>query len=162
MSEQIPAIESRSSFAAALLWGFGTAQAQDARCIWCVDPGFADWPLDDPGLLAGLAAWLRRPQRRLVLLARDFDEVPRRFPRFDRWRASWAHAIDAWQPPEELAGNLPTVLVSDGAVCVQLVDALHWSGSAALDTQRAHQWREDIDVVLQRCERALAVRRLGL
>lgn len=162
MNEFPGAIDSRGDFVAALQWGFATAMAQDARRIVCADPGFADWPLDDPALLQGLTAWLRRPQRRLVLLARSFDDLPRVFPRFNAWRAEWMHAIDAWQAPEELAADLPTVLSCDGEVCVRLIDALHWRGRAILDTRSARMWCEDLDVVLQRSERALAARTLGL
>jgi hypothetical protein len=156
------AIDGRASFLAALHWGLSTAIAQDARRIVCADPCFADWPLDDPALLQALTAWLRRPQRRLVLLARGFDDLPRLFPRFSAWRADWVHAIDGWQAPDELAADVPTVLSCDGEVCVQLIDALHWRGRATLDARIARRWCEDLDVVLQRCERALVARTLGL
>lgn len=158
----IPAIDSRAGFVAALKWGFATAFEQGARRIVCCDALFSDWPLDDPGLLQGLTAWLRRPQRRLVLLARSYDEVPRRCPRFTAWRSDWAHGIDTWVAPEELAADLPTRLVSDGAVSVHLIDALHWRGRVELDTRAARQWCEELDVVLQRSERGFPVNTLGL
>ncbi len=157
-----PAIDSRSGWQAALRSGFATAMAQGARRIVAVDPDFADWPLDDSTLLQGLTDWLRLPQRRLVLLGANFDALPRRCPRFNVWRTPWAHAIEGWQVPEDLARDLPTVLCSDGEVSVQLFDALHWRGRAVLDGRRARQWCEEIDVLLQRSERALAVRTLGL
>jgi hypothetical protein len=158
----LPVIDSRSGWRDAVLWGFETAMAQGARRIFAVDPGFAEWPLDDPALLQGLTAWLRLPQRRLVLVAGSFDELPRRCPRFNAWRSPWSHAMEGWQVPEDLARDLPTVLSCDGAVSVQLVDAVHWRGRVALDERRARHWCEEIDVVLQRSERALAVRTLGL
>jgi hypothetical protein len=158
----IPAIDSRAGFIAALHWGFGAAFEQGARRIVCCDTAFAEWPLDDAGLLQRLTAWLKRPQRRLVLLARGYDELPRRCPRFTAWRNDWAHAIEAWVAPEEMAADLPTVLVSDGAVSVHLIDALHWRGRAELDQRRARQWCEELDVVLQRSERGFGVNTLGL
>lgn len=158
----LPVIDSRLGWHAAVLWGFTTAMAQGARRIVVVDPNFADWPLDDSAVLQGLTDWLRLPQRRLVLLAAQFDELPRRCPRFNAWRTPWMHAIEGWQVPDDLARDLPTVLSCDGAVSVQLIDALHWRGRVALDVRRARQWCEEIDVVLQRSERALAVRTLGL
>jgi len=158
----LPVIDSRRGWHAALQWGFTTAMAQGARRIVAVDPSFADWPLDDPALLQALTDWLRLPQRRLVLLAARFDELPRRCPRFNAWRAPWAHAIEGWQAPEELARDLPTLLTCDGAVSVQLIDALHWRGRVAMDERRARQWCEETDAALQRSERALAVRTLGL
>jgi len=163
MSEpDIPAVDSRAGFIAALKWGFGAAFEQGARRIVCCDADFAEWPLEDVALLQGLTTWLKRPQRRLVLLARSYDEVPRRSPRFTAWRNDWAHAIEAWVAPEEMAADLPTVLVSDGAVSVHLIDALHWRGRAELDERRARQWCEQLDVVLQRSERGFGVNTLGL
>lgn len=162
MTAGAPAIDTRASFAAAVCWGLQTAIAQGARRIVCVDPDFALWPWDDPAVLGALGAWLRLPQRRLELLARRYDEVPRRFPRFTAWRRDRVHAIAAWQPPEDLRLDLPTLLVSDGSVSVHLVDSVQVRGRAELDARRACIWREQIDAVLQRSEAAFAVSTLGL
>jgi hypothetical protein len=156
-----PRIDSRLAFAAALNWGFETAIAQGARCITCADPGFADWPLGDAALLQQLTTWLRLPQRRVLLLAARYDEMPSRQPRFTAWRRDWAHAVLAWQAPPELAAGLPSLLLDDSALTVHLVDAIHWRGRAALDRRVAQHWREQIDVVLQRSEPAFAVNTLG-
>ena len=157
-----PAIASLADFEAAVAWGFTAAFDEGARRIFCSDVDFALWPLDDEALLQSLAHWLRQPQRRLDFLARDFDEVPRRFACFMRWRRDWTHAISYWQAPAELAGQLPKVLVSDGQVSVQLLDTQHWRGRAQLDSRAAHLHREQIDVVLQRSELSFAVNTLGL
>ncbi len=157
----VPRITSRAEFGAALRWGLGTACTRGARRLWCVDRSFADWPLDDAALLEQLSAWLRRPQRRLVLLAGSYDEMVRWQPRFVAWRRDWAHAVEAWQTPAN-ADDLPTVLVDDAAVCVQLADRVHWRGRAGLDARAAQGWREEIDVVLQRSEASFPVKLLGL
>lgn len=157
-----PAIDSRSTFAAALRWGFEAAFARDARRIVCVDRDFADWPLDDPALLHAITQWLKRPLRRWVLLAQQYDEAARRHPRFVRWRADWAHAIDALSPPAEDRVELPTLLVDDGPVVVQLHDRVHWRGRAALDARDARAWRDELDAVLQRSTPDFPVNRLGL
>ena len=157
-----PVIDSRSAFTGALLWAFDTAMAQRARRIVCCDGDFALWPLDDARWLQDLTAWLRTPQRKLVLLARSYDEVPRRSPRFNAWRANWSHAIEAWVAPAELAADLPTVLVADGTVGVQLLDAVHWRGRASTEVRSVLQWTQDIDAVLQRSERGFPVNTLGL
>jgi hypothetical protein len=165
MSEQAndpPTISSRADFVTALLWGFRTAIEQRARRIVCVDADFAMWPLDDAQLLQDLAAWLRTPQRRLVLLARTYDEVPRCCPRFTAWRGHWAHAIEAWLAPTELAAELPTLLVADGTVGVHLIDAVHWRGRASTEVRSVSRWSQEIDVVLQRSERGFPVITLGL
>ena len=54
------------------------------------------------------------------------------------------------------------MLVSDGAVSVHLIDALHWRGRAEVDERRARQWNEELDVVLQRSERGFSANTLGL
>lgn len=162
MSDPIPLIDSRASFVAALRWGFERAVANGARCISCVDANFEEWPLDDAALLQSLTAWLRFPQRRLVLLAANYDSVPQRLPRFTAWRRDWAHAIQAWQPPQELALDLPTLLLDDRSVSVHLLDPLHWRGRAAVDARSRLLWQEKIDAVLQRSEAAFAVTTLGL
>jgi len=162
MSQDLPLIDTRAGWQAALRWGFETSLQRGARRITCVDAGFETWPLDDPALLQGLTAWLRLPQRRLVLLARQYDEVPRRFPRFTAWRRDFGHAVEPWQAPEELASDLPNLLLDDGTVSVQLVDEMHWRGRAALDARSATLWRERTDVILQRSTPAFAAVTLGL
>lgn len=162
MKEAVPLIDSRASFCAALRWGFETALANGARCITCADPNFEDWPLDEAALLQSLTAWLRLPQRRLVLLAAGYDTVPRRLPRFTGWRRDWAHAIQAWQAPQEFALDVPTLLLDERSVSVHLLDPLNWRGRAAVDAGARLLWQEKIDVVLQRSEAAFAVTTLGL
>jgi hypothetical protein len=149
----LPTLGTRAAFADAIRWGLQAAAAHGARRIVCTDPDFADWPLDDPTLLQGLTAWLRLPQRRFVLLARRYGELPRRQPRFVAWRRHWAHAIEAWQPPDDLAADLPTLLVADAA---------RWRGRCDLDERTAMLWREQIDAILQRSEPGFPVYTLGL
>jgi hypothetical protein len=157
-----PVINSHLTYQAALRWGFEMAIASGARRIICCDPDFALWPLNDATWLQSIGTWLRQPQRQLDFLARDFDDVPRRFARFMTWRRDWTHAIRYWQAPQELATDLPRVLVSDGPVSVQLLDADHWRGRAQVESRAAHLLRERIDVVLQRSASSFAVNTLGL
>ena len=159
---EAPRIDSQESFVAALRWGFDAALAQGARQILCVDPGFEAWPLDEPELLQALGAWMRLPQRRLVFLAATYDGVPRCHPRFNGWRRDWAHTISFMQAPTELAADLPTLLLDNAAVSVQLIDAVHWRGRAQQDVRAAHLWRDRIDVFMQRSEAAFPVNILGL
>ena len=157
-----PLIESSETFGAALRWGFDAAAAQGARVITCADPDFEGWPLDDPALLQGLSDWIRLPQRQLVLLAASYDGVPQRLPRFAAWRRNWSHAVQALQALPEFALDLPTLLIDDVSVSVQLVDRLQWRGLAAADGRKRWLLQEKLDVVLQRSEPGFPISTLGL
>ncbi len=157
-----PAIDSRAGYNAAVAWGFETAIALGTRRIVCADTDFSVWPWDEPATLVQLTAWLRLPQRSLVLLARDFEAVARCHPRFNSWRRDWGHVIRGWQAPADWPHAIPTLLVADRIVSVQLMDGVHWRGRAQTDERVAHALREELDVVLQRSEPAFAVRTLGL
>lgn len=162
MNTSAPVIDTRESFAAALRWGFAHALTEGARSLVWVDPSFEHWPLDDASVLQSLTQWARLPGRQITLLAARYDEVPRRHPRFTAWRKDWAHVIQALQAPAEFAADLPTVLLDDRKLIVELMDAVSWRGRAALDAQMRLLWQEKIDVVLQRSEPAFAATTLGL
>ncbi len=157
-----PRIDSREAFADGIHWGIAAAIADGTRSITCVDPSFELWPLDEVGLLEPLTAWLSLPQRRLILLAASYEEVPRRQARFTAWRRDWAHAIQALQCPEEFAAELPSLLIDDRRTCVHLLDPVHGRGRAERDPRARLLWQEKVDVVLQRSEPAFAVTTLGL
>lgn len=156
------ALRSKADFHAALRWSLGHALANRSRRMTWLDPDFAIWPLDDPALLDALAQWLRLPQRRLVLVAHRFDGLARQCPRFMAWRRNWSHAIDAWSPSEGVDVRLPTLAIDDDRLCLQVFDSTHWRGRLALGEAAVHQWQDEIDALLQRCEAAFPVHQLGL
>ncbi len=157
-----PRIDSREAFADGIRWGVAAAIADGTRSITCVDPSFELWPLDEGALLEPLTAWLSLPQRRLILLAASYEEVPRRQARFTAWRRDWAHAIQALQCPEEFAAELPTLMIDDRRTCVHLIDPVQGRGRAERDPRARLLLQEKVDVVLQRSEPAFAVTTLGL
>ena len=160
-----PLIDTRVAFHGALSWLVEQATTQTAlatRTLWLVDHDFTNWPLGDAAFVDSLARWLRLPQRRIVMLAADYDALPRRHPRFMNWRRDWSHALSPFVAPEDLADRLPTLLFGDSGLVLHLFDALHWRGRAGLDEQAARAWREEIDVVLQRSEPGFPVHTLGL
>lgn len=158
----LAALRSQADFHEALRWSLQHASHARSRQLVWVDPDFSAWPLDDTALLDALSAWLRLPMRRLVLLAYRFDGVERMHPRFVAWRRHWAHAIDAWSPSEGVEARLPTLLIDDQALCLQVFDQTHWRGRLSLDPASVRQWRDEIDALLQRCEASFAVHHLGL
>ena len=157
-----PAIQTRADFAAAIHWAVRAAAERGARQMVWVDPDFADWPLNEPALHGVLTAWLVTPRRRLLLLAEHYDALPRSHPRFVAWRRNWAHAIEPRIQPDDESGGLPTLLIDDGAVFVQLRDRVRWRGHCALDKRQASHWREQIDALLQRSPPGFAMSQLGL
>ena len=157
-----PAIQTRADFAAAIHWAVRAAAERGARQMVWVDPDFADWPLNEPVLHEALTAWLATPRRHLLLLAEDYDVLPRRHPRFVSWRRNWAHAIEPRIQAEDQSAGLPTLLIDDGPVLLQLLDRVRWRGRCALDKRQASHWREQIDALLQRSAPGFAVSQLGL
>lgn len=157
-----PLVDSRGSYQAALRWGFAQALAGEARRICCVDEDFADWPWSDADLLRSLVPWLRLPQRRLVLVARQFDTVRRLHPRFVAWRADWVHAIETWTPSEGECPHMPWVLVDDRATLVHRQPAVGWCVSAVSDPVRAHGARQALAALWPRFEASFPVKALGL
>lgn len=127
----------------------------------CVDRHFGDWPLEDAEVLSALAAWLRRPGRRLQLIALDYPATARHLPRFARWRRDFAHGIDAWQPVEPV---LPAGLrgCAAGPLALQWLDRPDLHLRRLDDPQALAELRHQTADFLQRCEPAWAVTTLGL
>jgi hypothetical protein len=155
-------IDSRPAFVAAV--NLAVAAALDARArrmLW-VDPDFVDWPLDDAPVLETLTSWLRQPQRELVLLARQFDDLRRNQPRFVAWHRMWSHAVVARAPGEEDIGELPTLLLADGVLALQLTDRVLWRGRCTNDPVEMRQWRDPLDALVQRSCAAMPATVIGL
>jgi len=92
--------------------GGATPLHEGVREVVCIDKNFAFWPLDEPEVMHALSIWLRKPGRRLSLLALDYATTALSLPRFSRWRRDYAHCINAWQPVE---GGIPAGLRGFGA-----------------------------------------------
>jgi hypothetical protein len=153
-------IDGRGAFIDAVRGAFEHALHARERELCLVDPDFETWPLDDPHLLQALGAWARLPQRRLLMVARSFDGVPRRFARFTAWRRTWAHVVDAHATDVE-PSQVPSLLLA-GARSLVLDDRLRWRGHALRDDEDVAAWREVVDVLLQRSEPGFAANLLGL
>lgn len=138
------------------------AVAREARTMLWADHDFAGWPLDDAAFIDALAGWLRRPMRRLQLLACDYDTLARAHPRFAAWRVDWPHAIEARRPDVADRATLPTLLLDDGPVLLELLERDPPHGRAARDAQAAWRARDRIGPVWQRAEPAWPARPLGL
>jgi hypothetical protein len=155
-------IDTRAGFAAAVHEGVGAALSGGVRRMFWADADFGDWPLDDPALLQSLANWLRLPQRQLVLLAGSYDLLSRQRPRFAAQYRLWAHAIQACAPADDELATLPSILLAEPALAVQLIDPIRWRGRVIVDAEELRQWHDRIDAILQRATPAFAATTLGL
>jgi len=155
-------IDTRERFRQVMPLALEAACADVGRTIWWVDPDFADWPLDQPGVVERLQAWLKRPGRRLCLLAGRFDGLDRSHPRFSSWRRDWMHAIDARSPVDIDGPELPTLLVDEQRTVMRLWERDPPRGRASADPAAARVERDRVDAWWQRSEAAWPVRTLGL
>jgi hypothetical protein len=153
-------IDGRSEFTAAVRSSLVHAVRHRERELCLVDHDFDVWPLDDNEVLDALMHWARLPQRRLILVASHFDNVMRRFARFTTWRGNFAHVVEAFVTDVE-PSQVPSLLLA-GPASLMLADRLRWRGHALSSDKEVADWREVVDVLLQRSEPGFAANTLGL
>lgn len=133
---------------------------EGVRELWCADVDFADWPLNEPALVEALVQWAR-PHRRLHLLAQHYDEMPRRHPRFVRWRRDFSHVVEAWCAEDLEPGRHPCLLVA-APRSIELLERGHWRAKVSEEAADAQRARERLDAILQRSAPGFAATTLGL
>jgi hypothetical protein len=153
-------IDGRSEFTEAVRRSLALAVQQRERELCFVDPDFEVWPLDDPLVLDALGTWARLPQRRLVMVASRFDTIARMFSRFTTWRGTYAHVVDAFATQVE-PSQVPALLLA-GPCSLLLADRLRWRGHGLGTDKEVADWREVVDVLLQRSEPGFSANTLGL
>jgi peptidyl-tRNA hydrolase len=153
-------IDGRSDFTRMVRSSLTQALRQRERELCFVDPDFESWPLDDADILDTLTAWARLPQRKFLLVASRFDAMPRLFSRFTTWRGTFAHVVDAFVTEIE-PSQVPTLLLA-GPASLMLADRLRWRGHALSTDKEVADWREVVDVLLQRSEPGFGANTLGL
>lgn len=153
-------IDGRTAFTEAMRQVAQHALHTRARELCIVDPNFTTWPLDDGPWLDALTRWSRLPERQLLIVATRFEDVVQRCPRFTEWRGIYAHAVQAYATDVE-PSQVPTLLLA-GESSLMLVDRLRWRGHYLSDDKEVADWREVVDVLLQRSEPGFAANLLGL
>lgn len=153
-------IDGRSEFTDAVRRSLAQAWRQRERELWLVDTDFEIWPLDDADVQTALTAWARLPQRRLMMVGTRFETIPRLFPRFTAWRGTFAHVVEAFTTEIE-PSQVPTLLLA-GPSSLMLADRLRWRGHALGTDKDVADWREVVDVLLQRSEPGFGANTLGL
>ncbi len=153
-------IDGRSEFTHAVRRSLAQAYHQRERELCLVDTDFDIWPLDDAEILDTLGVWARLPQRRLVMVGTRFETIPRLFSRFTTWRGTFAHVVEAFTTAVE-PSQVPTLLLA-GPSSLMLADRLRWRGHALGSDKEVADWREVVDVLLQRSEPGFGANTLGL
>ncbi len=157
-------IEGQAAVEAALLEQLLQACRDGAPQICCFDADFQHWPLSNPQLLEALRLWVG-PRRRLRLLARDYQALARRHPRFVQWRQIYGHVVEARQLSDEgpvdhrrpvalLLGRVPQMW--------RLIDARQGRAVLESDASAHSAALEWFDAVSQRSEESFAASTLGL
>jgi hypothetical protein len=135
------------------------ADAGFQEMFWC-DPDFSDWPLGERAVVEALDRW-GRSGRRLRLLAGDWGLVRARDARFVRWRATWAHLIEARALGGGRASTLPSLLwSSDGAV--ERLDPVRSTGRWVAEPSERRMLRERLEECWRRSSVAFPATTLGL
>lgn len=158
MSERF---ESDVAFRGAVLQAWTQALEARSRALVLCDPSFVDWPLGDAAGLQTLSAFVRLPGRRLVLIARSYESLRRRFPRFVAWRTTWSHAITALEPVDE-GVELPCALLADRALALHVVSTDPWEGGWVTDRGRLQSLAEQIDALQRRSQTSFPAQTTGL
>jgi len=153
-------IDGRGEFTLAVRRSLAHAVHYRERELCLVDTNFEIWPLDDQAVLDALSVWARLPQRRLLMVASGFDTIPRLFSRFTTWRSTFAHVVEAFITEVE-PSQVPTLLLA-GASSLMLADRLRWRGHGLSTDKEVADWREVVDVLLQRSEPGFSANTLGL
>lgn len=124
------------------------------------DPDFDDWPLGESAVAQSLQAW-SASGRRCTLLARRYEGVVRRHPRFVNWRTVWSHIIEARACASAGPLELPSAIWSPGWV-MQRVDVERCNGFVSSEPERRLILRENLQAWLQKSSSSFAPSTLGL
>ncbi|MDO5626636.1 MAG: hypothetical protein Q4G71_18350 [Pseudomonadota bacterium] len=155
------AFQGRESFRDALRQAFKAAATEGWRELLLCDASFIDWPLGEREVAEALQTWALGPGQRLIMLARQYDDVVRQHARFVEWRRQWAHKIDcrvcAWAD----AQDVPSALWSP-AWSLQRMDSLRHGGVCGPEADRRVVLRQLIDGWVGRSSTGFAATTLGL
>ncbi|RZI84448.1 MAG: hypothetical protein EOP38_09155 [Rubrivivax sp.] len=137
--------------------------ASHPSSLWLMDSDFSRWPLGERVVMEAFHQWgLSSRVGQCTLLAATLDEIPRRHPRWVAWRGTWAHRVKCYLADPDQAASLMPTLVLEGQLGLRLLDPLTGRGLWSRKPSDLHEWRQEGDVILQRCSEALPPTTLGL
>jgi len=153
-------IEGPTEFAAAMRLAFATAAAQGWREIIISDANFESWPLGERDVAQALNAWAKSG-RTLTMLARNYDEVTRRYARFVTWRRTWSHIVVCRANSSIAEDDFPSALWSPVWVC-QKLDLARSTAISGMEPARRVAIRERLDECLRRSAASFSATTRGL
>jgi len=152
--------EGREDFRQLLRDALATAAREGWREIILSDASFEDWPLGERAVAESLQAW-SRTGRRMLLLAKRYDQVARQHARFVQWRGMWSHIITATACPSADPLDLPSALWSPAWV-LERRDVERSHGYCGSEPERRVALREILNEWLQKSTPAFPATTLGL
>ncbi len=139
--------EGPNEFADLIRLAFAHAAQAGWRELVISDASFSDWPLGERVVIESLSAWAQRG-RKLTMLAKNYDEIIRRHPRFATWRTTWSHLIECRGCPKADPMEVPSMLIGSGWM-LHRFDTLRSVGVAGSEPARrvsaAEELREWLD-----------------
>ena len=161
-SSALPAgrFSGRTEFAELIRRAFQAATKQGWREIIICDADFEDWPLGERAVTSALGDW-SRTGRKLTMMARSYNAVTRRHPRFATWRQTWSHIVECRGSPSGPSEILPSAMWTPDWVFERL-DMERSVGYSGHEPSRRVALRESLNERLLKSVPAFAATTLGL
>jgi hypothetical protein len=137
-----------------------TAAHEGWHDITLMDASFEDWPLGERAVVESLQAW-SKTGRSFTIIAKRYDTLLTKHPRFVTWRGKWGHIVTARGVPSADATDFPSAIYSPGWVMRRL-DPVRSKGIAGAEPQRRLLLREEVNEWLGKSSPAFAATTLGL
>ena len=150
----------RTEFADLIRRAFQAAANQGWREIIICDGNFEDWPLGERAVTSALGDW-SRTGRKLIMIARSYDAVTRRHPRFVSWRQTWSHIAECRGSASGPSETLPSAMWTPDWVFERL-DLERSAGYSGREATRRVALRESLNERLLKSAPAFPATTLGL
>ena len=150
----------RTEFGDLIRRAFQAAANQGWREIIICDGNFEDWPLGERAVTSALGDW-SRTGRKLIMIARSYDAVTRRHPRFVSWRQTWSHIVECRGSASGPSETLPSAMLTPDWVFERL-DLERSAGYSGREATRRVALRESLNERLLKSAPAFPATTLGL
>lgn len=152
--------EGREAFRQLVRDALACAAAQGWQEIVLCDASFSDWPLGERAVAQSLQEW-SKTGRRLVMMARRYDDVAAMHARFVTWRRTWSHIVECWACASADPQDFPSALCGPGWVARRL-DLERSTGISGGEPQRRILLREELAEWQRKSSPAFPATTLGL